>query len=78
MNIQVLKNRLSVLEELTPPSLKCGIGSCPAIFETDQDSYIIIGHKINSEIEEKLLPGRIGGDEIAIEVPKELIRSMQK
>ena len=49
----------------------CGIGACPAIFETTKSSYILIGKKGYAK---KLgIANRVGKDEFVIEVPKDLI-----
>ena len=60
---------------ITPLSFSCESGGCPAIFETDKETYLIIGNKVESP--EKLLPGKIGPDETVVEIPADLIRAIK-
>lgn len=59
--------------EITPDSMHCGVGACPAIYETDQASFIIIGSRLNAQHVKQLFPAKLGLGEVAIEVPKELL-----
>ena len=61
------------LIDKTPKSFSCVVGACPAIFETEHGSYVLIGKVVNKDISDSVLKSRIGRGEIAIEVPKELI-----
>lgn len=62
------------LIEKTPKSMVCpGLGWCPAVFETDHNTYIVIGTQLTSDQIEKFLKGRIGSGEIAVEFPKKLL-----
>lgn len=65
--------KVNILKDITPSSFNCGIAVCPAIFETDQRTYIIIGSVVDSKTVKELLPGRVGKGEIAIEIPQELL-----
>ena len=76
-----MEKKSKIIRELTPKGMikilpewmnSClgGLG-CPAIFETDQDSYILIGKKLNPK--DFNLTRRTAKDEILIEVPKKLI-----
>ncbi len=64
------------LKEVTPAEFSvCHSGcqqGCPAVFETENNSYVIIGKKLSSSVE-KQLAGRIADDEYVIEVPKGMI-----
>ena len=62
------------VKEVTPKGLACIAGGCPAAFETDRGTYLIIGIKVDSS--EDLLQGKIGAGEAVIEVPVGLIRGM--
>ncbi len=67
---------IKIQKELTPASMYCAAGGCPAIFETNRQSYILIGKKIDPE---KLgISERIGKGEVLIEIPKELIDNKRK
>lgn len=57
--------------EVTPADMGCVVGQCPAIFE-HEDGYLVIG-KIMKEIPKEVF-ARIGHDEIAIWVPKGLVK----
>lgn len=61
------------LKEITPSEFVCHSSSCcPAVFETENNSYVIIGKKLSASALEQL-SGRIGADEFVIEVPKGMI-----
>lgn len=61
------------LAEITPDSMHCGIGACPAIYKTSHETYILIGVKLKAQHAKELLQGKIGVGEAAIEIPKRLI-----
>lgn len=63
------------LVEKTPESLVCLIGQCPAIFETDRGTYVVIG-QIVQDLEG--IKGRIGKNEIAIEIPQKLLAGITR
>ncbi len=65
------------LTEITPSELqcnKCGCG-CPAVFESDNHSYVIIGKKLDQDILNQL-GGRIADDEFAIEISKDMLQNI--
>lgn len=53
------------------PGLRCDGGSCPALYETNRGTYVIIGKRM-SMAEKEGLP--MDGIEDALEVPRELLR----
>lgn len=64
------------LKERTPEAFMCSkCAKCPAVFETENDSYVIIGKILPPEVVQQLA-GRIGDDEFVIEVPKGMIDKM--
>ena len=66
------------LTELTPKYMRCCISACPSIFETVDDSYMVIGKKIKlNDLPEKIR-NKIGSDETIIEVPKDLLDFKEK
>ena len=66
-----MKKEIKLQKELTPAEMYCGVGVCPAIFETNNESYALIGKKLDAG---KLgISKRIGKDEILIEIPKGII-----
>jgi len=61
------------LKEITPTEFMCHTSSCcPAVFETENDSYVIIGKKLNGK-DVEALAGRIADDEFVIEISKGMI-----
>lgn len=66
------------LKEITPSEFMCGgcVCGCPAVFETENNSYVIIGKVLPVSAVEKL-QGRIGADEFVIEVPKGMIDGLK-
>ena len=63
------------LKEVTPAEYQvcgnCGCG-CPAVFETENNTYVIIGKVLSASALEQL-KGRVASDEFAIEVSKGMI-----
>jgi len=63
---------MKIIKDLTPNSM-CMVGACPAIFETDEQSYLLIGKLTDSSI---VPEGRVGQDEVVIEVSKALLANL--
>jgi len=63
------------LIDRTPTSLQCGIGSCPAIYETEKGTYLIVGQQVGEYLAQIPL-GKVGRGEVAIEVPKSLLEEV--
>lgn len=56
--------------------IRCGGGGCPAVFETDQGTFLIVGRRL-SAAEKAALP--MDPIEDALEIPRELlVESMAK
>lgn len=64
------------VERVTPKEMQCfgGLG-CPEVYQ-NEDSYFIIGEKV--EAEEAGLVGKVGKNEVLIKVPRRLIDERQK
>lgn len=61
------------LKEITPSEFVCDdCKSCPAIFETENDTYVLIGKKLPDSVIQQLA-GRVGQDEFVVEIPKGLL-----
>jgi len=58
------------MEEVTPKAMRCIIGSCPQIHQTEE-SYFVVGEKVDPA--EVGLSGKVGESEVLIKVPKKLI-----
>lgn len=61
------------LIDVTPAKYKCPWADCPAIFRSSADTYVIVGKICNTATSPLL--GRVGPDEMAIEIPAELLES---
>lgn len=65
------------LLDITPLEFICqSCSACPAVFETDNDSYVIIGKKLPPNLQSQL-KNRVGEDEFVIEVPKGMIDKLK-
>ena len=65
------------LKEITPPEFICSTcAACPAVFETENNSYVIIGKKLSVEAQAQLKT-RIADDEFVIEVPRGMIDGLK-
>lgn len=65
------------LNEITPAAFMCHQQNCcPAVFETENGSYVIIGKKLSASAE-AAVAGRVGADEFVIEVPKGMIDGLR-
>jgi len=65
-------NLMSVIN-ITPIKMVCGLSACPAIYETDKDTYLVIGKNIQTEGIPDEVKRKIGEGETCVEVPKGLI-----
>jgi hypothetical protein len=64
-------------KDITPKNYKCGLGpACPAVFTTNQDTYMIVGKTLERDEALKLLGNKVGKDETVILVPKGLINDI--
>lgn len=64
------------LKELTPPSLRCGWGTCPSIFQDEDGDYVLIGKVVSDAVLRQLPEGRIGADETVVKVPAALLKDL--
>ena len=64
------------LTDITPAKFQCGGATpvCPAVFKSNQNTYIIIGRAV-SLTEHPGLSRRVGDDETLIEISAELVES---
>lgn len=64
-------------KDVTPAAFVCDkCAACPAVLETENDSYVIIGKKLSAEAE-AAVAGRVADDEYVIEVPKGMIDGLR-
>ena len=60
-----------VLRDLTPQPYKaCVAGPCPSLYQTTDGHYLIVGRLVTAD---SVPAGRVGPDEVVIEVPRDLI-----
>ena len=65
------------LKDITPAEFVCSTcAACPAVFETENNSYVIIGKKLSAAAQESV-KGRVADDEFVIEVPKGMIDGLK-
>jgi hypothetical protein len=62
-----------VLNDITPQIYNCGLVACPAVFSSNENTFVIIGKKLNKKQAKELLGDRVGKDETVIVVPEGLI-----
>jgi hypothetical protein len=67
------KNNNLKLKNITPQKYDCGMAVCPAVFSTNENTYVIIGKKLNKKQAKELLGDRVGKDETVVVVPEGLI-----
>jgi hypothetical protein len=69
-----MKKNLTDIKDLTPPEFRCGdvAVSCPALFMSGPDTYLIIGKAVPVN-EHPELRQRIGSDETLIAIPAALV-----
>lgn len=64
------------IKEVTPKALFCGLAACPSVFETDKDTFLIVGKKLDKLNIPDEVRNKIGKDEFVVEVPKNLITEL--
>ncbi len=64
-------------KDVTPAEFVCSTcAACPAVLETENDSYVIIGKKLSAAAL-AAVEGRVGADEYVIEVPRGMIDGLK-
>lgn len=66
-------------KDVTPENFMCGgcpCNKCPAVLETDRDTYMIIGKLLPDSVVTEL-KHRMADDEFVIEVPKGMIDGLK-
>lgn len=65
------------IKEITPNDFMCHTANCcPAVYETDEGTYLIVGKKLSASAE-KLVADKVGDDEYVIEVTKGMIDQLK-
>ncbi len=55
--------------------VRCATGGCPAVYETDQGTYLVVGRRLNAVEKTGLSMDSI---EDALEIPIELLEGLMK
>jgi hypothetical protein len=71
-------NQNDIVKDITPMRYSCVVGTCPSVFVSENDTYVIIGKKQNSKNLPDEIKNKIGESEIAIEVPAGMINELLK
>jgi len=71
-----MKKKTFQLKNITPQSMQCGAFGCPAIYETEDDGYVIIG-KIVDKTTANELKNAVSKGEIAVTIPKKLLKGIK-
>ena len=61
------------LKDLTPISMRCAMGSCPAVYEDEDRTHLLIVGKI---VERGDFASRIGPGECLVRVNKKLLHNV--
>jgi hypothetical protein len=65
-------------KNITPSSGRCGVGPCPSVFETDDNSFIVIGAVTTIDKLPRNVLKKIGKGETAVVMPrKTLAKTLQ-
>ena len=64
-----------MLKEITPLHLRCGMGACPAIYETEDGKLVVVGKRAPSELSQEL-QGRVSDDEGAVIISRDYFRNV--
>jgi hypothetical protein len=65
------------LKEITPAHLRCSLGACPAVFESNAEEIVIIGKKADLALIQKL-EGRVAEDEYVIVIRREFLENVAR
>jgi len=76
MNENEKKKTKFTAVEITPVSFQCTFVGCPSVFDTDMGTFILVGKTVDIECAPEAVKNKVGVDETAIEIPKELINEL--
>jgi hypothetical protein len=78
MNSNAMPRVIGKLYQSNAPysnGLLCETGGCPAVYETDQGTYLVVGRRLNAAEKAGL---SIDSIEDALEIPSELLEGLMK
>ena len=61
------------IREITPKEYQCIVGACPAVFQTDRGSILIVGRVLTEDERGRLPEIAVGKGEAVVEVPTGLL-----
>ncbi len=60
-------------KEITPLESRCGVGPCPAVFQTDRNTVVVIGTVLAGNETPENIRRKLGRGEVAIEIPEKVL-----
>ena len=66
------------IKDVTPAHMVCIIGGCPAVYETDRGTLLIVGKRVQPEVRRQVPAEKVGPDEVVIEIPRDLLAALGK
>lgn len=66
------------IKEITPSAHRCGVALCPAVFDSHDGKFLIIGKVIEESNIPEEVKKKIGENETVVEVPSALILDLLK
>lgn len=66
---------ISIEDELTPAQLRCGGGTCPAVYRLSDGTLLIVGKAIDPTLLGQI-SDRIGPDEAAVIISQDYLRAL--
>lgn len=66
------------MRNITPKSLRCSLGACPAVYAHDDEDLVIIGKRKPSLTAQLALDGKVAADEDVVVIPRAYFKDIQK
>jgi hypothetical protein len=66
------KREIAIEREITPSHLRCGSGTCPAVYQLSDGNLLIVGKSISSDLD-AAMGHRVGSDEHAVIISPEYL-----
>ena len=57
-------------KNITPDKSLCGVAECPSVFETDRNSYLVVGTVPAMRDLPRCVLKKLGKGEVVVEVPR--------
>lgn len=71
----IVSKKVIINEEITPAHLRCGYGTCPAVYALSDGDVLIIGKTLPSELHAEIA-SKIGDDELAIRLSPDFFSNL--